>query len=205
MFPKYKVKPMCAHPSCSKFVDHVHHVVRRSFIGGDVAWVKYDGKYIVGNLVGLCWKHHEEITLNQKVITWDKNHQDLVWCRIRSDGDLEYEGTLFPQPPIHGHAHEEETGEPAIIGPGSTNICPGCHRPVPKKKEPGEKKEEAKRRKSWNVTVPADTEEDGALVLDTLLEECAALFGRDMSEPNLRYFVLAQALALVVQNGHLLS
>lgn len=65
--------------------------------------------------------------------------------------------------------------------------------------------EAPKRRKTWTVQVPNEATEDGALVLDTLIEECADLFHRDMSQSNLRYYVLAQALALVIQNGHRLA
>lgn len=201
LFPRYKVKPLCAHPDCSRFVDHVHHLVRRSFVGGDVAWVRFGNGDIVGNLVGLCYRHHEQVTVNQAAIMYEERLHQFTWV----DDEGAACGALYPHPPKHGHVHEDETGEPVLIGPGSTHICPGCKRPIPREKTAGEKKEPAKRRKSWTIKVPDETEEDGALVLDTLLEECATLFGRDMSASNNRYFVVAQALALVVQNGHLLS
>lgn len=201
-FPDYKCKSMCARPGCSKFADHAHHIVRRSFIG-KVSWVRYDNGDIVGNLVGLCFKDHEEITLGRSKIIYDMRLHRFDWCDMAA-GDWVSKGALYPQPPVHGHAHEEDEPK-GIEGPGSSLICPGCKRPIPQKRETGEEVEPPKRRKTWTVQVPNEATEDGALVLDTLIEECAALFHRDMSQSKLRYYVLAQALALVIQNGHRLS
>lgn len=202
MYPKYRVKPLCSHPACSRFIDHTHHIVRRSFIGGDVAWVKFANGDTVGNLAGLCYRHHDEITVNKGHIAYEERLHQFTWV----DEDGISMGKLDPHPPRMFVGLTEEKDEHVhLVGPGSTPVCTECHRPLPRPKEKGEKREEAKRRKTWTVRVPDTSDEDGAVVLDTLLEECATIFGRDMSQSNIRYYVLAQALALVVQNSHLLG
>lgn len=85
------------------------------------------------------------------------------------------------------------------VGPAATECCPTCSRPLPRPK--GEKREKPRLRRSWTVNVPKDEQEDGADVLDTLLEECRKLFGHS-SHANLKYHTVVQALALVVQHGH---
>lgn len=200
LYPKYKVQSMCAHPACTRFVDHVHHIVRRSFIGGDISWVKFPNGDIVGNLCGLCYRHHDEVTVNKGHIAYEERLHQFTW--VGEDGFSL--GRLNPEPPVHGRV-PVVTDQEGLIGPGSTPLCPGCKRPLPHPVSEHSKREPARRRKTWVVKVPDDADEDGALVLDTLLEECGRLFNRDMSQSNTRYYVLAQTLALVVQNSHLLS
>lgn len=201
-FPRYRVGPMCAMPTCSKFVDDVHHIVRRSFIGGDIAWVKFEDQ-IVGNLAGLCHRHHLQITDNQAMILFDSKASEYQWVDRESGEDF---GRLHPHPPVHGKRLEAAIeADLSILGPASRPLCDGCGRPLPHKHdEEDRKREPAKRRKSWVVRVPDEADEDGGLVLDTLVDEVAIIFGRENGD-NLRYYVLAQALALIIQNGHLLA
>lgn len=85
-----------------------------------------------------------------------------------------------------------------IDGPAhNREKCPTCERPLPQP----HKGEEEKVRKGWTIAVPVAELEDGADVLDTLLDECRTLFGHD-SNKKVKYYTLSQALALVVQNGH---
>jgi hypothetical protein len=207
MFPRYRVGPMCSMPSCSRWVDDVHHVVRRSFIGGDVAWVKI-GETIIGNLSGLCRRHHQAITDNQAKILFNSETSEYQWVECETGENL---GRLHPHPPVQGRKISPELRSAlqqdlSIIGPASRPLCDGCGRPLPHRHDDEEKRkrEPAKRRKTWTVKVPAEAEEDGAVVLDTLVDECATIFGREKGE-NLRYYVLAQALALVIQHEHLLG
>jgi hypothetical protein len=58
-------------------------------------------------------------------------------------------------------------------------------------------KEPPRRRKSWVVLVPDDGE-DGAVVLDTFLEQFREMFRHD-DNPKTRYFTLVQTLALCLQ------
>lgn len=200
-FPAYKVPPVCSAPGCSRFVDHTHHLFRRSALAGPYAWVELPSHTIVGNLAGLCIQHHDDITLNLAWIIWDERERKFFWKDNIGAKRWVDTGELYPQPPIHGQPQLTEE-EQKIVGPAASAVCPGCHRPIPRKD--GEKRDPARRRKTWTVTVPADSAEDGALVLDTLLEECRKLFSHG-EEKNVRYFSLVQALALVVQHGHLLT
>ena len=66
--------------------------------------------------------------------------------------------------------------------------------------EKDEKPEKGRRRKNWTIAVPQDSDEDGATILDLLLEQAAEIFGHDPDAKNLRYHTIAQALVLVVQH-----
>lgn len=195
-FPRYKVAPVCCVPGCSKFTDHAHHLWRRSFLGGDFCWVELWDHKIIGNLVGLCYRHHEQVTRGEVWMRW--NDVDVVW----DDNSVKYPPPIFPQPPAHGEPIPQ-SDKSLSLGPASRVICPGCKRPLPHEKIEGQKRDPTKRRKTWTVKVPDDGE-DGALVLDTLLEGCRDLFQHG-EEENVRYFTIAQALAWVVQHGHLLT
>lgn len=166
---------------------------RRSLLAGAFDWVRLDDGTIVANKVALCHACHLLITDNQARIRW--LDETFVW--IDNNGILL--GELSPQPPIHGKP-TSVTRHSAPDGPASNPTCSECGRSMPHKHEGP--KEPKRRRKTWSITVPDDAE-DGALVLDTLIEECRKLFGHG-EEKNLRYITTVQALALVVQNGHVL-
>ncbi len=211
-YPKYKVGPLCcspAHGGCSRIADHSHHIWRRSFLGGDFAWVRLWDGTITGNLCALCYEHHNLITENRARIAY----------HTRADGEAKFWWVqdvpnvgiawiqLKTQPPIwtpRGAAIEEarqfvDGMEPhQHVGPAAVEKCPTCRRAMPREKS--KKRETARRREKWSITVPKDERENGADVLDTLLIECAKIFGHDETKA-LRYFTLSQALALVVQHG----
>ena len=90
-----------------------------------------------------------------------------------------------------------DVGSPVIDGPALAEKCPTCDRALPKP----HRDEEEKVRKGWTIAVPVAELENGAEVLDSLLEECRHLFGHD-EHKKVKYYTLSQALALVVQNGH---
>lgn len=206
--PRYKVPPVCCAPGCSRYADHAHHVWRRSFLKGDYAWVELPGHLIVGNLVPLCYQHHNDVTgmINghKAKIVWPNFADGLAhlggfyWQWLDNRSEI---AALTWQPPVHGQ-QTSVTSHTPFEGPAATEVCPGCRRPLPKKDK--QVKDPLRRRKSWSIKVPDDTVEDGALVLDTLVEECARMFNHS-DKPNMRYFTVAQALALVVQNSHLLE
>lgn len=195
----YTVGPMCCVPGCSRLADHAHHLWRRSFIGGDHAWVRlWDGS-AVGNLVAICWRHHEEVTVGKMAIVYRESERSFYWASVVSDGNgFEILAPIFPQPPMGGEPPEKATLEVHEHGPASNERCPSCNQVIKEKKP----REPARRRKTWVVAVPAD-DEDGALVLDTLLDEVRDMFNHDETE-NMRYFTLVQALAWVVQHQSLL-
>jgi hypothetical protein len=93
---------------------------------------------------------------------------------------------------------EEAVTAPVLVdGPAQSEKCPTCERALPKPHVG----EEEKVRKGWTVAVPVAELENGAEVLDGLLEECRRVFGHDTNK-KVRYYTIAQALALVVQNSH---
>jgi hypothetical protein len=195
----YKVGPICSVPECSRLADHSHHIWRRSFVIGDKPWVRLWDGTITGNLTGLCWRHHNEVTEGEAIIRWTGTV--FVWDSTDKTGWL-----LSPQPPIFSTLSESDKTPPDFlgpdsphehVGPGAVEKCPACKRALPRERKPQEGK---RPRKAWSVSVPVDERENGADVLDTLLVECAKLFGHDESGA-VRYFTLAQALALVVQHG----
>jgi hypothetical protein len=67
----------------------------------------------------------------------------------------------------------------------------------PPKKE--KKLEPARPKQVFSIRAPKDAE-DGVQILDDLLEECRKIMGRDDFK-GWKYFVLAEALYLVVQHG----
>jgi hypothetical protein len=95
--------------------------------------------------------------------------------------------------------------EAAVLADGGDpNICPSCKRPLPHAKL--DKPHEAKRpRRTWSITVPVDERENGADVLDELLEASRDVMARAGlpygEESSVRYFVLTAALGLFVQGG----
>lgn len=194
-FPIYNPGPLCSNPLCSRPSTQAHHLWRRSFLAGPYAWVElWDGK-IVGNLSPICTICHLAITDGEAQIVW--TGERFLWL---SEGEII--APLSPQPPIHGAPIAPVTRHSAP-GPAAVDRCNECGRPLPHAHD-DEKKEPARRRKTWVVTVPDDAQEDGALTLDVLLDCCRDLFGHDKNT-HTRFVTLAQALALVVQNGHLLT
>jgi hypothetical protein len=199
--PKYKVGPRCSMPTCSRIAEHAHHIFRRSAIGGDHAWVDVDG-YVVGNLTGLCVKCHNQVTgriggheaairfnVDTKVFHW-------AWVETTEANEVEYvlAAAIDPQPPTPETLSERTAGQEVQT---ESENCPTCGQmrrrqaPTP----PGERR----RRKSWNVSVPDDTE-DGAELLDAYVDDVAQLLGaHDWADRNKRYWSLMHALAWVMQ------
>src|SRR5262249_34913942 len=62
--PEYELNVICAAPGCSEQASDTHHLWRRSELVGAYAWVRFPDGTIVGNLVKLCRKHHEQLTVN---------------------------------------------------------------------------------------------------------------------------------------------
>lgn len=193
LHPKYKVGPLCSVPMCSRIADHAHHIWRRSFLTGDYGWVKLWDGTVIQNLTGLCWQHHEDVTVNRTHVWWTGSC--FTWNASGFSGAL-----LDPQPLRLGQSSVTSDGpKEHEHGPGSVEKCPTCSRALPREKKP--KPDEKRPREKWAITVPVDERENGADVLDVLLKECAVLFGHDEDAKAVRYFTVAQALALVVQHG----
>lgn len=194
----YTVGPRCANPNCNRFADHAHHIFRRSMLGGAYAWVEVDG-WTTGNLCGLCWRCHNQITGTGKgheaAIRLDQ--QTFLWCEVHEhlDRSLFFTpvGRLDPQPPTPDTLNERALGhEP------ESEHCPFCGQTRRRRGSAGPTPPR-RRRKSWTVSVPDDAE-DGADILDTFVDEIALLLGAGDWEPrNRRYWALVHALAWTMQ------
>lgn len=211
----YKVAARCSAPGCTRFTDDAHHIVRRSFTatGEYEWWIEYKG-VTIGNLTGLCHECHLLITENRASLSWVEEERMFYW--VEGVGSGRDDKPIDPQPPIKYVIQNADPGDENdydwtrdpddrldnadqhFDGPASSRKCRECKRPLPKPKD--EKTEEARPRRTWSITVPADHRENGAEVLDTLLDQCRDLFSHGESK-QVRYFSLVQALALVAQHG----
>lgn len=197
---RYTVGPRCANPVCARWADDPHHIFRRSALGGDFTWVEVAG-WTVGNITGLCWRCHRDVTgevgghknairldLEQKIFYWcaveQKPNRELVFLRV---------APLEPQPPTPDALPSAPSAQ------GASESCPFCgatKRPARPSATPAG---ERRRRKSWTVSVPDDAE-NGAEILDTFVDEIAALLGAgDWHERNKRYWALVHALTWTMQ------
>lgn len=214
-----KVGPRCANPACTRFADHAHHIWRRSFLGGDFAWVELPEGDIICNLIGLCFGCHAQITENKAWIRLRGESFHFVEC----DDEPEDRGPLIPQPvrlvkspsPDNGDQfggaiqlttdggevlHSEVVKSAGTDGEAGF-LCPTCKRRkrAPRKDlPPGE----ARRKVKFVFPVPQDGEEDGHEVLTVLIEECADVLGRG-EQPI--YYTLAEVAAFFLQHAHMLT
>jgi hypothetical protein len=191
--PAFKVGPYCSVPGCHKISEHAHHIVRRSFLPGDFQdWVRMPDGVEVGNLTGMCVNHHQMVTENVAAITYDNGV--FYWSMGGAAINV-----LAYQPPKMG-----DTSEADVHTREQKPVCPGCGRALPKPKIETAT-EEKKNRATWAISVPADERENGYEVLDTLLEEVRDELdkaGLHYDKGNkVRYYPLATALALFVQNA----
>jgi hypothetical protein len=202
---KYMVGPACDAPGCKRPVDHKHHLWRRSFLGGDFWWVQVPGAkdsdptIVIRNVVGLCWHHHEDVTGSKgghkAWIKWVPETQSLLWMEDDGYDHWLQTGTLhLPTPSEEARPRMDREAE----------RCPTCGKL--KTKEHKDHEPQPKRaRKSWTIKVPAD-HEDGAAILDELVEGCAEVFGHDEYTSALRrYYTVVQALTVVLQNRELIG
>lgn len=203
--PDYKVGPRCANPTCSRYAEHAHHMVRRSQLKGDYAWVWIDGT-VYANLCGLCVQCHDEITgrVGGHRAAIRLVDDSFYWSGIeqKPSGEIAYLplAPLDPQPPTpeslaERSSHDEPESE--------DTPCPFCGREGEKRRRRSVRVGR-RRRKSWGIEVP-DDHEDGASVLDSFVEELAPMLDVDPNDdgrysPAARYFVVMPALFYAQQN-----
>jgi len=202
----YELNVICAAPGCDQQGTEAHHLWRRSDMIGPYWWVALPSEdAIVGNVVRLCHKHHEMVTANAAFIVW--NGRGFDWNDLFSAAV-----PLSWQPPARPLEAPESNGEvnalvelgPPVSEPGvvAEGSCPTCLRPLPHPKEKSEAKRE---RRTFSITIPKDKRENGAEVLDTLLEESRKELARAGlpygDADSAKYFVLATTLGLFVQHA----
>jgi len=173
--PAYEPAPQCHHPTCDIGLPlHKHHIVRRSFSGA-TDYVSI-GEHKLRNVVHLCWKHHEDVTVGRCSIEFDSSGPHWVWVRHTAEGD-ERVGPL-------------EAGCDQV-GPGPGQDCPTCGRRVPHPRKPTSPKT-----KTMGIRVPLDVADE--------LEEIYAAAGKHLGcyeEPGWRYKVLLTSLVLLLQDA----
>lgn len=189
----YELNALCAAPGCRQPSEDPHHLFRRTALGGPFWWVELTPGLTTGNVVGLCRKHHDMITTDAAWITFE---DDIYTWSTLFDASV----MLDAQPPRladSGLKIQPEKSESVLNG-----TCPTCLRPLPHKHP---KREPARIRRTWSLTVPKDERENGAEMLDTLLEEARKELARAGlpygNEEAAKYFVLSSSLALFVQHA----
>ena len=203
---KLKVGPRCSNPSCGKLAEHAHHMFPRSFLKGVYDWVEMPDGSVWGNLTALCSDCHDDITGriggHRAAIRVHRFEQSyvFVWCRVKSNGEVLFlpVAPIDPQPP---------TGDSPVASPATSSrseACPTCGQVKPaKRSSPALPDGERRRRKSWTIKVPDDVE-DGAYVLDTLVDDLAPSLGhhpdRDGRFRSARYFVIVPAVVFAQQH-----
>jgi len=210
--PEYQMSRICARPFCEQNGSEVHHIWRRSHLGAPFNWVVLPDGSACGNLIRLCNPHHRLVTENEAKISFEAG--SFYWVQ---DGmelmPLDFQPPWVVQEYEHTRSVDDLIAEVEFETPGEKtgpvldNECPTCHQPLPKPKiaDKTDKREAKRLRRTWSVTVPADRREDGAEVLDTLVEEARVLLARagPHYEAGLttRYYILAMALGLFVTHG----
>lgn len=192
----YKPPKRCSAPLCEATEGDVHHLFRRSKLGAQ-SWVRFPEGYVVGNLVRLCREHHDGVTGrvggHRFWIRWDYDRRLYLWGEVieSEPGFPEFGevGPLDPQPPT-----QESLDVPQPDTEPESVRCPQCGQ----RKRRAPKTAGARRRKSWLVKVP-DDHEDGADVLDTLVDDLAPLLGLDPTA-SARYHVLVPVLVYAQQD-----
>ena len=180
--PEYKVGPYCANPECRRIAEHAHHIFRRSQLGGAFAWVEIKG-VVYQNLCGLCANCHDDVTGrvggHRAAIRLLGPDYDWVWTWYGGPA-VERIGPITPQP-LSLEAWRSTESSP---GP---ETCPTCgHVKRARSASPG------RARKSWTILVPADAE-NGADILDTLVDDMALILGVEPNQTG-RYFVVMPCL-----------
>lgn len=193
--PQYAVGPKCSNPNCNRWAEHAHHILRRSFLAGDFKWVEIDG-WVVQNLTGLCPRCHADVTGDvgghKAAIRINVERREFWWNLVSTPGGVvsyHQSGLLDPQPLALEALAERTSGQTVEV----PETCPTCGH-ARRRRSSSLSEGERRRRKTWNVKVPVD-EEDGAYILDTLIENLAPLCPSGDASATGRYYVLVPVLA----------
>lgn len=214
----YDVPPTCAHPTCDRPAAHVHHCWPRSFLRRQpVEWVRYDDGTVVGNRLGFCVEHHEQLTgqigghrarlhwedgtmwWEEKMTTHRALGEGVLFDQRQSEVDGVIWGRLAPtkhQPPVFASDLVDKHAETVVAHghatPEEEEVCPTCGHHKRKAVDRSVLKPGKLRpTKEWTILVPEDAE-IGADLLDDWVEDFAIVFGMDHYTSRLkRYHVLS--------------
>jgi hypothetical protein len=181
--PHVTVGPRCSNPNCGKYADDPHHIWSRKMLGGPFEWVEVEGRTFV-NLTGVCRACHDDLTGSggghRAKIEYEQG--EFHWALVTPKG-VHRTGLLVPQPPT------PETLSRSLGQSPESESCPFCGQ-SPRRRSSllgG-----GRRRKTWRVLVPDDAE-DGAQILDTLVEDIGLTIGVDPVASG-RYYILLPVL-----------
>lgn len=189
----YRVNEICCAPGCFSRSVHTHHLWPRSFLRGQPCeWVELPDGTVVGNRVGLCLRHHEQVTGEiGGYRAWISFASGLFWWEEREASARGWNRVdlIDPQPP--GVAEQPKPS------PTQEEVCPTCGH----HKRKSELKPTAKRKsKTWTLDVPDDAE-IGTEILDGWADDIAIILGMEDERSRLRrYHAVATGLAWVIQN-----
>ena len=196
---RHPVSKYCVTPGCISASQQGHHMWPKSYLRGQpTEWVRLPSGRVVSNVVGVCVKHHTELTGgiggHRAAISLEPD-ETLIWLMTVGEGWMNA-GPLNPQP----YSETTEPAHPSIrahdnLEPGQT--CDACGYTRPPKREPLPKRPT----KAYTMLVPDDSE-IGADVIDEWVEQLATIlgFGDDVGKRLVRYHTIVAALAWTMQN-----
>jgi len=214
--PSYPLNIICPVPGCLQSGNlQRHHLWRKSDVIGDKWWIRTKDEKIHGNCVRICPHHHRDLTDNIAHIAyldgafwWKDILGEPILLEWQPPTEGVYEALTTPRSASEQKDDPdlllvEKLGAEHVLAPGhEPDICPTCLRKLPK---PKEKTEAQKVRKTWSVAVPLDRWEDGADVIDTLLEEAHKELNKNglpYGEGKVvKYYILTAALGLFVTHA----
>lgn len=164
---------------------------------------------MVGNLVPLCFMHHDLITKNEAWIEYDAETRLFHWATKQGENYHRQEALSY-QPPVGGEiATASRSRETTVDLTADREVCTVCGARRKRKSagdgEPGGQPGARRPRASWSISVPSDERERGADVLDELCEGVMEAFGRETHTSSIaRYFAVVEAFTFVLQHRHLL-
>jgi len=177
-------------------------------MGGAFNWVRLPDGNVSGNKMGICASHHQLVTENKAIVEYTDG--EYFWTDAYRP-----KAPLTQQPPLvlkkemeelPGNGHVTVEPDHIVTEEHHREICPTCARPLPKPKlDTDNETEKPRERKTWAISVPADKWEDGADILDVLLEAARDEMdkvGLSYGEgKKIKFAILSTALALFVNHA----
>jgi len=191
--PLYKVGPHCSNPGCNRYANHAHHIFARSDKRLKKAW---DWVEIKGaayqNMTGVCARCHDDLTRQTTSIKMIGPDYDWtwMWCVVHSTpNEIELTTSVPLAPIVPQPLTPEQFALSRASGDPVAEKCPTCGHV--KRARPGAAAGRA--RKSWTIKVPADEQENGAEVLDTLVDDMGLVLGIEPNQTG-RYYIVVPVL-----------
>jgi hypothetical protein len=192
----------CAAPGCISMSQDGHHMWPRSYLQGQpYDWVKLPSGKVVSNVIGLCRRHHDDVTspIGGHRAQIKLLGDEFIWLDLTNEGMAVDMGPLFPQPSVKAAevvAPPEVATRHGHVDLSEGQTCESCGYTRPRKT----KMEPARAVASWTALVPNDSE-IGTEILDEWVDQLAVMLGfGDEPRRLTRYHVLSASLAWVMMN-----